>query len=57
MEEKHYIAFIYVETKNGGQNKQLNIGKEPTAVFSFTNDEPIAVFAYCNIHGFWKYEL
>jgi len=57
MEEKHYIMFIYVETKNGGQKKRLNAGEKPEAEFSFINDEPVAVYEYCNIHGLWKTEL
>ena len=25
--------------------------------FSFANDKPIAVYAYCNLHGLWKTEI
>jgi len=58
MEEKHYIAFVYVETKSGGQRKILYAGDEPVAAFAFSgNDSPVAVYAYCNIHGLWKCEL
>ena len=54
MEEAHHIAFIYVETEHGGQRKSLEIGQEPKASFCFTNDKPIAVYEYCNLHGLWK---
>jgi len=57
MEEEHHIAFIYVETENGGQRKCLKAGAAPTAEFSFVNDKPIAVFEYCNLHGLWKTTL
>lgn len=57
MEEKHYIMFIYVQTKNGGQKKKLAPGVEPKTEFTFINDEPVAVYEYCNIHGLWKTEL
>ena len=57
MEEKHYISWIYVETKKGGQRKSLEIGKEPVVKFVFEDDEPLAVFAYCNLHGLWKSEI
>lgn len=57
MEEAHYIDFIYVETECGGQRKSLKVGQAPKAVFSFEEDRPIAVYAYCNLHGLWKTEV
>lgn len=57
MVEKHYLPWIYLETKNGGQRKNLVPGDEPQAVFSVVDDEPIAVYAYCNLHGLWKTAL
>jgi len=57
MEEAHNIAFIYVETEHGGQRKSLNVGETPKAAFSFTDDKPVAVFAYCNLHGLWKTDI
>jgi superoxide reductase len=57
MEDKHHIAFVYVETKTGGQKKNLRVSGEPKASFSFVDDEPVAVYAYCNLHGLWKADL
>ena len=57
MEEGHHIAFIYVETEHGGQGKNLKIGEEPKATFAFAGDKPVAVYAYCNLHGMWKTEI
>ncbi|MBP1756594.1 MAG: hypothetical protein H6Q59_2992 [Firmicutes bacterium] len=57
MEEKHYIQWIYLQTKNGGQRKGLKPGDEPVATFALDNDEVVAVYEYCNLHGLWKTEL
>jgi superoxide reductase len=57
MEETHYIAFVYVETERGGQRKCLKIGQTPKAIFSLVDDKPIAVYAYCNLHGLWKTDI
>lgn len=57
MEEKHNISFVYVETEKGVQRKNLEIGKEPKVSFSFIEDKPLSVFAYCNLHGLWKTEI
>ena len=57
MEEAHSISFVYVETERGGQRKRLKVGEEPTLSFNFSNDKPLAVYAYCNLHGLWKTEV
>jgi len=57
MEDGHNIKFIYVETTRGGQRKYLKPGEEPKVVFNFVNDKPVAVYAYCNLHGLWKTEI
>ena len=57
MAEDHHISFVFVETENGGQRKCLKTGDEPKLSFSFVNDKPIAVYAYCNLHGLWKTEI
>ena len=57
MEEGHHISFVYTETKHGGQRKNLEVGKEPKVSFGFSDDQPIAVYAYCNLHGLWKTEI
>jgi len=55
---EHFIPFIYVETAQGGQRKRLELGKDPVASFTFTEgDKPVAVYAYCNLHGMWKTDL
>ncbi|MCL2128265.1 MAG: desulfoferrodoxin [Treponema sp.] len=57
MEEAHHIDFIYVETEKGGQRKKLKTGEEAKASFVFSDDKPVAVYAYCNLHGLWKTEI
>ena len=57
MEEKHFIQWVYLQTKCGGQRKGLCPGTKPEIGFCLIDDEPIAVFAYCNQHGLWKTNL
>jgi len=57
MTEEHHITFVYVETEHGGQRKALKLGNEPKLMFSFSEDKPVAVYAYCNLHGLWKTEI
>jgi superoxide reductase len=57
MQEEHFIEWIYVQTAKGGQRKVLRPGAEPAAAFALTDDEAVAVYAYCNLHGLWKVTL
>lgn len=50
---EHHIVFIALETSSGLQIKHLRPYCQPEAIF-FTTDTPIAVYAYCNVHGLWK---
>ena len=52
---EHHIAFIYVETENGGT--RINRSDKPEAVYCTCNGAPTAVYEYCNLHGLWKVEL
>jgi superoxide reductase len=57
MEEKHFIAFIVLETRNGYQYKALKPGVKPEAVFALIQgDMPVAAWEFCNLHGLWKAE-
>lgn len=53
MQPEHFIEFVYVQTAKGGQRKNLLPGASPLVEFAFTDDEPVTVFAYCNLHGLW----
>ncbi len=55
MAEEHHIAWVYLETENGGQRKTLRVGDVPIVRFLLAEgDTPVAVYAYCNLHGLWK---
>ena len=54
MTEAHHIDWIAVETKAGCQLKYLKPCCYPEAQFSLLpNDEPLRIYAYCNLHGLW----
>lgn len=57
MTEEHNISWVYLETDVGGQRKVLSPGKEPKVEFKLAGETPIAVYAYCNLHGLWKAEI
>ncbi len=57
MTEAHYIQWIYLETKNGGQRKTLQPGDKPEATFLLNDDEAVAAYAYCNLHGLWETKI
>ncbi len=57
MEDVHYIEWIYLQTENGGQRISLKPGQEPKVTFLLDNEKPVAVYAYCNLHGLWMTEL
>ena len=52
---EHYIEWIFLQTKQGNQWKMLQPGDQPEACFALCDaDEPVAVYAYCNLHGLWR---
>ena len=54
MVAEHYISWIYLLTKQGGQRKHLEIGADPSARFALVEgDEVVRAYAYCNLHGLW----
>lgn len=57
MAEEHHISWVYLETSKGGQRKNLEVGKAPTVEFALAEEKPVAVYAYCNLHGLWMTEL
>ena len=55
MTEEHYISWVYIQTKKGGQRKELFPNSEPHVGFVLTEDDKLeSVYAYCNLHGLWK---
>ena len=58
MTEEHFIQWIYLQTEQGAQRKNLTPGSAPEAVFELAGgDKLVAVMAYCNLHGLWAAEL
>lgn len=55
MTKEHCIEWVYLQVAKGGQRKALDYNGSPEISFCLgKDDEPIAVFAHCNIHGLWK---
>lgn len=58
MSAEHFIQWIILETENGFRVHYLNPSDEPAAEFKLNRGEkPIAVYAYCNLHGLWRTEV
>lgn len=57
MVPEHSIEWVYLQTDKGGQRKCLKAGQEPTVTFALCDETPVAVYAYCNLHGLWKTEF
>ncbi len=57
MTSEHYIEWIYIEMENGGRRIVFKPRDEPCATFCAEKDKPIAVYAYCNLHGLWMTKI
>lgn len=58
MTEAHLIQWVCLETEQGMQRKILKADGKPCCEFAITDDDkPLAVYAYCNLHGLWKAEI
>ena len=58
MTDAHLIQWIYLQTKKGGQYKILTPNDSATATFIVADDdEPIAAYEYCNLHGLWAAKI
>lgn len=57
MTEEHSILWVYLQTNRGGQRKCLAAGEAPEVTFALYDEEPVAVYAYCNLHGLWMAEV
>lgn len=52
---EHFIEWVAVETDKGLKLTRLTDLDNPEAKFAILPDENIvAVYAYCNLHGLWK---
>jgi len=57
MTEEHSILWVYMQTDKGGQRKCLKVGEAPVIKFALADEKPVAVYAYCNLHGLWKTDI
>lgn len=58
MTQEHSIGWVFLETEKGGQIVRLDPEGTPEAEFYLAEGEqPVAAYAYCNLHGLWKMEI
>ena len=57
MADVHYIEWVALVTENGVQRKHLQPGEAPAVSFRLNGEKPVAVYAYCNLHGLWMSQL
>ena len=57
MSEEHHIAWVYLQTDRGGQRKCLCTNDAPEVTCALCDETPVAVYAYCNLHGLWMAEI
>lgn len=53
---EHFIEMIYVKTKMGGMLRKLKPGDKPEAEFTVRQEDVVAVYEHCNLHGLWMAE-
>ena len=55
MTAEHYIPWVVLRTDKGSHRRHLSPEDAPLALFSLAEDEqPLEVYAWCNLHGLWK---
>jgi len=57
MVDVHWIEWVQLQTDKGSRRHYLNPGEAPNVKCLGGDEKPIAVYAYCNLHGLWKTEL
>ena len=57
MVDVHWIEWVQLQTDKGSRRHYLNPGEAPNVKFLLGDEKPVAVYAYCNLHGLWKTEL
>ena len=53
MSAEHHIAWVWLQTERGGQRRDFSPDAPPEATFCLQGERPVAVYAYCNLHGLW----
>jgi desulfoferrodoxin len=57
MTAEHSILWVTLETDKGVHRKNLSVDGAPEVIFTLADEKPVAVYAYCNLHGLWKKEI
>ena len=58
MGEDHYIGWVAITTDKGTQRKAFLPSDTPEVRFSILPGEKVKeVYAFCNLHGLWRYEV
>ena len=58
MTDAHFIKWIVLQTRRGFQVRYLTPIDRPEVTFTVTEgDNPLAAYAYCNLHGLWEQEI
>ena len=57
MVDVHWIEWIQLNTNKGRYRKVLKPGEAPKVSFLLKDEKPLAVYAFCNLHGLWMTEL
>ena len=57
MVDVHWIEWVQLVTDRGSYRKWLKPGEAPNVKFRLDEEKPVAVYAYCNLHGLWKTDL
>lgn len=57
MVEGHWIDWVQLVTSKSSYRKNLKPGENPKVTFRLNDEKPLAVYAYCNLHGLWETEL
>lgn len=56
MTAAHNIRFICLQTTKEIIIRYLNVSEAPDVTIQFCGN-PLAIYAYCNLHGLWQGEL
>ena len=57
MTEEHLIQWVQLVTDKGSQRKFMNPDEAPIVTFELSDEKPLEVYAYCNLHGLWMSEV
>lgn len=55
MEEGHYIEWLALVSDRVNAKKYFGVGDNLKAIFPYVKGSK--VYAYCNLHGLWEYEI